>query len=303
MVELYSLNTFQSLFNFTKAQLQNTKELMKQIPETAYTTACTTAMIVKTAWSNLQSFFDFPVISFENKKVEKIFSRGIRNPWRFWRSYDELVEIEKPKASKLIYKLPLESSSGVVITQGPLNNGERIRTHGYYSCLYAIDFTSLYNQPAGKAIAARGGIVSNVNDMGRQNGALENGDDPRGDGFGNWVAIQHESGETSFYAHLNEVKVKIGDEVKVGQEIGIEGSSGQAGARHLHFSVHRAKNSKSTLHPPYWHDFYETIPYKLEFINEKGSLQSTDISQFAGIDVGVNDKSNPKFFRSFWSSK
>lgn len=57
-------------------------------------------------------------------------------------------------------------------------------------------------------------------------------------GQGNTVTLQHPSGYTTFYAHLNEVMVKKGRTVKKGQQIATIGMSGASTAPHLHYEVH-----------------------------------------------------------------
>lgn len=56
---------------------------------------------------------------------------------------------------------------------------------------------------------------------------------------GNYVVIDHGNGEFSYLAHLQKgsVKVKKGERVKKGQEIGLCGNSGNSSEPHLHFQV------------------------------------------------------------------
>lgn len=56
---------------------------------------------------------------------------------------------------------------------------------------------------------------------------------------GNYIVIEHEHNEYSFYAHFstNTIKVKKGDHVKQGQVIGLLGNSGNSSAPHLHFHL------------------------------------------------------------------
>ena len=56
----------------------------------------------------------------------------------------------------------------------------------------------------------------------------------------------------TLYAHLSKVLVKEGAEVAAGEPIGIEGASGRAGNRHLHFSVHRPRWLEEILQNPGW---------------------------------------------------
>ena len=60
-----------------------------------------------------------------------------------------------------------------------------------------------------------------------------------GDGYGNYVILEHGDGEWSVYAHLREysVLVKYGDTVRQGQVLGLMGSSGDSDGQHLHFEI------------------------------------------------------------------
>jgi murein DD-endopeptidase MepM/ murein hydrolase activator NlpD len=54
---------------------------------------------------------------------------------------------------------------------------------------------------------------------------------------GNFVVIDHGQGFLTLYLHLSEFKVKEGDVVKRGQEIGLSGGTGRATGPHLHVAV------------------------------------------------------------------
>lgn len=56
-------------------------------------------------------------------------------------------------------------------------------------------------------------------------------------GYGHYVVIRHENGLETFYAHLSERKVDVGDWVNAGQVIGLGGSTGRSTGPHLHYEV------------------------------------------------------------------
>lgn len=58
-------------------------------------------------------------------------------------------------------------------------------------------------------------------------------------GFGERVTINHGSGNTSTYGHLNSINVKVGDKVARGQVIGKSGNTGKSTGPHLHYEERR----------------------------------------------------------------
>lgn len=61
--------------------------------------------------------------------------------------------------------------------------------------------------------------------------------------WGNYIRIDTPDGLQIFMCHMSQRKVKVGDRVKAGDEVGIEGSTGKSTGSHCHFEIR--KNGKS----------------------------------------------------------
>lgn len=73
--------------------------------------------------------------------------------------------------------------------------------------------------------------------------------------YGNVIIIRHAGEMYTLYAHLSEIFVLTGSEVKAGDEIGKVGQTGGATGSHLHFEVRKGSdytNYFSTENPELW---------------------------------------------------
>lgn len=80
-----------------------------------------------------------------------------------------------------------------------------------------------------------------------------------GGGYGNYIVIQDEkTGLCFLYAHLKagSITLKNGDTVKIGQKIGVMGSSGDSGHMHLHFEV---RPNIASVFPLYKYNVYKSL--------------------------------------------
>lgn len=97
---------------------------------------------------------------------------------------------------------------------------------GFYNDAYkfhnGIDIAVEYGAPIR---ASLDGIVTASGDNGRY-------------AYGKWLAIRHINGLTTLYAHFSAKNVVIGENVRQGQIIGYEGSTGFVTGPHLHFTVY-----------------------------------------------------------------
>jgi murein DD-endopeptidase MepM/ murein hydrolase activator NlpD len=99
--------------------------------------------------------------------------------------------------------------------------------------------------------AAKGDVFFAGDDLKNQVGPYRNY-------YGNYVVLQHEfpgfdEPVYTLYAHLSEIDVEEGDDVKTGDQIGLVGSTGAATGSHLHFEVRYGENEYfSVVNPELW---------------------------------------------------
>lgn len=68
--------------------------------------------------------------------------------------------------------------------------------------------------------------------------------------LGNLVIIDHKNGFETYYGHMKSIKVKKGQIVEKGDQLGVMGSTGRSTGTHLHFEIHlngKLKNPTSYL--------------------------------------------------------
>jgi murein DD-endopeptidase MepM/ murein hydrolase activator NlpD len=59
-------------------------------------------------------------------------------------------------------------------------------------------------------------------------------------GFGHLVVVDHGNGIQTYYAHLSQVNVHVGQDLRRGDAVGAVGTTGRTTAPHLHYEVHQA---------------------------------------------------------------
>ena len=142
-------------------------------------------------------------------------------------SYKENIKIDED----FEYVLPFKKGKKYKIIQG--FNGRF--SHNLISSKYAIDF----NFKVGDTVyASRKGIVVIA-----KKDSKEFGKNRSFSGKANKVIVYHDDGTLASYVHLkyDEVFVQEGDEVIVGQPLGLVGMSGFTTTPHLHFVVHKER--------------------------------------------------------------
>lgn len=139
----------------------------------------------------------------------------------------ELKLLQKGKIkddTSFVYHLPFEENKTRLVVQGYFSR----YTHKHRA---ALDFKM---KSGTKICAVRDGIVIRIKADGKRGGGNSK---YRADG--NYIVIQHNDSSRSGYWHLRHeaLFVKVGDQVKQGQIIGLSGKTGYTYFPHLHFIV------------------------------------------------------------------
>lgn len=71
-------------------------------------------------------------------------------------------------------------------------------------------------------------------------------------GYGLYVMVRHYNGFETIYGHMSKRLVKVGDEVKAGQAIGLGGNTGRSSGPHLHYEFRYKGNP---VNPELVYDF------------------------------------------------
>lgn len=112
--------------------------------------------------------------------------------------------------------------------------------------------------------------------------------------WGNYVKIKHDDGTYTLYAHLKEgVKVKVGQKVKQGDQIGNMGNTGFSKGNHLHYEVYVGGASTSNRKNPldYTYVYDEQIVHPDDTKKVKYKPQDT-IPKVDEKDKQINELNN-----------
>lgn len=104
--------------------------------------------------------------------------------------------------------------------------------------------------------------------------------------YGNFILIKHPNNMKTRYAHLYSVGVKKGQSVKAGQQIGVQGNTGNSYGVHLHYEVYRGS---SRINPE---PYIQSPVYKAPSPSITGNLtyQVYDNAKKQWLPEVINDK-------------
>lgn len=91
--------------------------------------------------------------------------------------------------------------------------------------------------------------------------------------WGNYVRLETDDGYMVYLCHMSSVSVRMGQRVKAGDRLGIEGSTGKSTGSHLHFEIR--KNGKSVDPTPFM---------GIENMKGSHSVESVLVCRKAGLE-------------------
>ena len=144
-----------------------------------------------------------------------------------------------PDAPALTLSLPVPAGDRVFCIHGILASGNDTHSTCSEDRRFALDLASTAYEAPHLVLASADGTAYPWGDCPTTDLNHAPPDGACNLGLGNVVRVQHAGGLFTQYAHLSAIMVLAGQSVKRGQPLGIEGNTGAAGPKHLHFSLHR----------------------------------------------------------------
>ncbi len=173
------------------------------------------------------------------------------------KSYEEVNELVNNKEKLLSHTPAIQPVSNKDLNRIASGYGARIdpvyKTVKFH---YGLDFAA----PQGTPIyATADGTVTIAGNT--------------GNGYGNYVVINHGYGYETLYGHMVRVKARNGQQVKRGEVIGWVGSTGKSTGPHCHYEVH--KNDQK-IDPIYF--FYNDLtPEQFDLLLKKAAASNQSL--------------------------
>ena len=176
------------------------------------------------------------------------------------KSLDELYSMAQSKNDRMSAMpaiMPVAKNRCKVVS----GFGYRYHPILHYRRLHSgIDMTA----PTGTPVYATGDGVVRVAGRGAQGYS----------GYGVVAVIDHGYGFQTLYAHMQGVKVRVGQRVKRGEQIGTVGSSGMSSGSHLHYEV--IQNGKKV--DPVYYFYNDLTPAEYEEVLEIARQENQSMS-------------------------
>ncbi len=144
--------------------------------------------------------------------------------WRIPTTWTGLIEVIRTWRTSPVSTNGSDASGWSIVwpAQGPITSSFGWRTHPIYNDLRYHTGVDIAAPADTSVVAARAGKVADVGEN---------------ELWGNYVLVEHDEQNSTFYAHLARVVVSEGQNVTQGAILGTVGSTGQASSAHLHFEM------------------------------------------------------------------
>jgi hypothetical protein len=190
-----------------------------------------------------------------------------------------------PVPRQLEFSLPVPAGERIYCAKGTLKSGKATHSACDPATRFAIDLAGTAAQRPHFVVAAARGTVSVFDGCSTRDLNRQEVPDPCNYGFGNVVRIEHAPYLYSQVAHLSSILVNSGDVVERGDVIGIEGNTGNAGAKHIHWSLHRG-SARTRLPGP-------TVPFPLIRLRQDGATRVVSSDEIVCGDFSRNPVPTP----------
>jgi murein DD-endopeptidase MepM/ murein hydrolase activator NlpD len=172
-------------------------------------------------------YFNVPVQVSEQLKIDSVWIT-LREYYAIWDSHKvDPYELDGAKFADTL-SLPLHYSNPELKWSVPISNGEITSPFGLRK--WRWHYGSDLRLTTGDSVKAAFDGIVRVASYDRY-------------GYGHYILARHYNGLETIYGHLSKRLVKVGDEVKCGEVIGLGGSTGRSTGPHLHFEVRYEGNA------------------------------------------------------------
>ena len=167
-------------------------------------------------------YINIPNIVVSKEKKKQVVNSTDSNDGAFSRKKVVLTKEKLTKKKILAVKTPKSTGRFIIPTNGKIISRFGKKPDGIYN-----DGINISAKKGAKVVASDNGVVAYAG-----NGLKA---------FGNMVLIKHDKKFVTVYAHMDKLRVKIGQKVNQNQVIGFVGNTGKVKTSQLHFQIRKKR--------------------------------------------------------------
>jgi hypothetical protein len=196
---------------------------------------------------------------------------------------DGTCQATLPVPRDLVFSLPFPAGERMYCAKGILRGAKSTHSACDPATRFAIDLSGTAADRPHFVLAPAPGVVHVLGGCASSDLNRQDAPDHCNHGFGNMVRIQHSRVVYSQVAHMSSILVQDGQRVERGDVLGLEGNTGNAGAKHIHWSLHLG-SARARIPSP-------TIPFLRIRLRVGG--QEKEVSSFDLPCGDFQDNPNP----------